>query len=219
MSRRWVIAIDGPAGAGKSTVARLLADQLGYVYLDSGAMYRCVALLTLRGKLSPDEAGPLAQSAQIAFDPGAVGEAQRVLLAGEDVTVAIRTPEVSQMASRVATIPAVRHAMVAQQKAMGAAGGVVMEGRDIGTVVFPDAELKVFLTASPEERARRRHAELVARGEEIDYATVLAEQKERDLRDSTRDTSPLVAAPDALVYLSDGKSVEAIVAELASKVK
>ena len=217
--RRWVIAIDGPSGAGKSTVAHRLADALGYIYLDSGAMYRCVALLALRGGVSPDEAAPLAESAKIAFDPGAVGEPQRVLLAGEDVTVAIRTPEVSQMASRVATVPGVRRAMVAQQKAMGAAGGVVMEGRDIGTVVFPDAELKVFLTASPEERARRRHAELIARGEEIDYATVLAEQKERDLRDSTRDASPLVAAPDALVYPSDGKSVEELVADLAGRVK
>lgn len=217
--RRWVIAIDGPAGAGKSTVARQLADVLGYIYLDSGAMYRCVGLLAARQSVAPDDAGALAEAAQITFDPGAVGEPQRVLLNGEDVTAAIRTPEASQMASKVAANPTVRRAMVALQQAMGAQGGVVMEGRDIGTVVFPNAELKVFLTASPEERARRRHAELVARGEEIAYETVLEEQRERDRRDSTREASPLIAADDAVVLLSDGKSIEELVALLASKVK
>lgn len=217
--RRWVIAIDGPAGAGKSTVARQLADVLGYIYLDSGAMYRCVGLLAARQGVPPDDAGALAEAAQITFDPGAVGEPQRVLLNGEDVTAAIRTPEASQMASKVAANPIVRHAMVALQQALGAQGGVVMEGRDIGTVVFPNAELKVFLTASPEERARRRHAELVARGEEIAYETVLEEQRERDRRDSTREASPLIAADDAVVLLSDGKSIEELVALLASKVK
>jgi len=217
--RRWVIAIDGPAGAGKSTVARQLADVLGYVYLDSGAMYRCVGLLAVRQGVAPDDAGALAEAAQIAFDPGAVGEPQRVLLNGEDVTAAIRTPEASQMASKVAANPTVRCAMVALQQAMGVQGGVVMEGRDIGTVVFPNAELKVFLTASPEERARRRHAELVARGEEIAYETVLDEQRERDRRDSTREASPLIAAEDAVVLLSDGKSIDALVALLVSKVK
>lgn len=217
--RRWVIAIDGPAGAGKSTVARQLADVLGYIYLDSGAMYRCVGLLAARQSVAPDDAGALAEAAQITFDPGAVGEPQRVLLNGEEVTAAIRTPEASQMASKVAANPTVRRAMVALQQAMGAQGGVVMEGRDIGTVVFPNAELKVFLTASPEERARRRHAELVARGEEIAYETVLEEQRERDRRDSTREASPLIAADDAVVLLSDGKSIEELVALLASKVK
>jgi cytidylate kinase len=216
--RRWVIAIDGPAGAGKSTVARQLADQLGYVYLDSGAMYRCIALLVLRQGLVPSDSVALAESAPISFDPAGVGEPQRVILAGEDVSVMIRTPEVSQMASKVAAIPGVRTAMVRLQKVMGAQGGVVMEGRDIGTVVFPNAELKIFLTASPEERARRRHAELEARGEVIDYATVLAEQHERDERDQTREASPLVAAEDAVVFKTDGQTIEQIVAVLAGKV-
>lgn len=216
--RRSVVAIDGPAGAGKSTVARLLADRLGYIYLDSGAMYRCVALLALRGAVAPELATPLAEAAEILFDPAGIGEPQRVLLGGEDVTRAIRTPEVSQLASKVAAVPGVRAALVRLQQTLGAGGGVVMEGRDIGTVVFPHAELKVFLTASPEERARRRFAELEARGEIIDFETVLAEQRERDERDQTRETSPLKAAADAITLLTDGRTIEEIVVELAGKV-
>jgi CMP/dCMP kinase len=191
-----VVAIDGPAGAGKSTVARRLAGALGFTYLDSGAMYRCVAL-----------AGPRVDPAtlDIAFD------GDRVLLDGRDVTSAIRTPEVSEDASRVAANPAVREAMVAKQRELMAEGDWVAEGRDIGTVVAPGAELKVFLTASPEERARRRADQIGA-----DLATVLAEQRIRDERDSTRDHSPLRAGDDAVQVDTTGKTVEQVIDEIAA---
>ena len=188
------MAIDGPAGAGKSTVARALARALGFTYLDSGAMYRSVALIR------PDDPAGL----NIAF------ESDRVLLDGRDVSQAIRTPEVSERASRVAADPRVRKAMVAKQRELLAQGDWVAEGRDIGTVVAPDADLKVFLTATPEERARRRAAELRA-----DPQTVLAEQAIRDERDRTRATSPLRAADDAVRVDTTGRSVEEVVEEIA----
>jgi cytidylate kinase len=180
-----VVAIDGPAGAGKSTVARAVARELGFAHLDTGAMYRCVGFLAL--------AAPQASPAQLAraarIDPG-----ERVLLDGRDVTEAIRAPEVSEAASRAASDPAVREVLVAAQRRLVARGDWVVEGRDIGTVVAPDAELKVFLTASPEERARRRAAE---RG--VDPGHVGEAQQVRDERDSTLGRSVLQAAPDAVV--------------------
>jgi CMP/dCMP kinase len=179
-----VIAIDGPAGAGKSSVARAVASELGFTYLDSGAMYRCVALAALRRAVAPEL---VASSVRIELG-------ERVLLDGEDVSETIRAPEVSEAASRAAAIPAVRSAMVAEQRRLLAHGDWVAEGRDIGTVVAPDAEVKVFLTASPAERARRRAAELG-----VDQAEVLREQEIRDERDSTREHSPLEAAPGAVV--------------------
>jgi cytidylate kinase len=179
-----VIAIDGPAGAGKSSVARAVASELGFTYLDSGAMYRCVALAALRRAVAPEL---VASSVRIELG-------ERVLLDGEDVSETIRAPEVSEAASREAAIPAVRSAMVAEQRRLLAHGDWVAEGRDIGTVVAPDAEVKVFLTASPAERARRRAAELG-----VDQAEVLREQEIRDERDSTREHSPLEAAPGAVV--------------------
>lgn len=195
-----LIAIDGPAGAGKSTVARAVADALGFTYLDSGAMYRCVALAELRGA---DD--PLACEIELGGT---------VTLDGEDVTDEIRTPEVSARASEVAARPEVRAHLVALQRNMIRNGDYVAEGRDIGTVVAPDAELKVFLTASPEERAQRRAAQTGA-----DPAQVLAEQIERDERDATREHSPLQAAPDALNVDTTGLSVDRVVARIAQLVQ
>ena len=198
-----VVAIDGPAGAGKSTVARAVARALGFTYLDTGAMYRCVGLAAARRGVAPaDVAGA------IAIELG-----ERVLLDGEDVTEAIRTPEASEGASRAAADPAVREAMVAQQRRIVADGDWVAEGRDIGTVVAPDAAVKVFLTASPEERARRRAEQIGA-----DVRTVLAEQRIRDERDSTREHAPLAPAPDAVELDTTGLKLEDVVARVTALV-
>ena len=192
--KRVVVAIDGPAGAGKSSIAKRLAARLGFTYIDSGAMYRAVALWALRQKVDPGDMHrmeQLAMAAEIELSPG------RIRLNGEDVTEAIRAPEVSNGASRVAVIPGVRRALVAKQRAMGERASVVMEGRDIGTVVFPAADVKVFLDADPQERVRRRLAEVRAAGEEISESALAAQMKERDQRDSTRADAPLAQAPDA----------------------
>jgi cytidylate kinase len=191
-----VVAIDGPAGAGKSTVARESARALGFTYLDSGAMYRAVGLMTNR------HGGPAAErAAELEIELG-----DRVLANGEDVTDAIRTPEVSEAASQVATDPAVREALVRKQRELLAGGDWVAEGRDIGTVVAPDAEVKVFLTASPEERARRRADELGT-----DVETVLRDQALRDAQDRDREHSPLKLAPGAVELDTSGLSVEEVV--------
>ncbi len=179
-----VVAIDGPAGAGKSSVARAVAQQLGFTYLDSGAMYRCVALAALRRGVAPAEVAPT-----VAIELG-----DPVRLDGQDVSAEIRSTAVSEAASRAAAEPAVRQAMVREQRRLIASGDWVAEGRDIGSVVAPGAEVKVFLTADPQERARRRAAELG-----VDPGTVMAEQAIRDHRDSTREQSPLTAAPGAVV--------------------
>jgi CMP/dCMP kinase len=197
-----LIAIDGPAGAGKSTVARALAVRLGYTYLDSGAMYRCVALLSLGAPAR--EPAALARAATI--DLG-----DRVLLDGHDVTAAIRAPEISEAASRVAADPSVREALVAAQRELTSHGDWVAEGRDIATVVAPGAELKIFLTASPGERARRRADELGA-----DPQTVLAEQTLRDERDSTLGRSTLQPAPGAVTLDTTGLTLEQVVERIAA---
>ncbi|MBC8139889.1 MAG: (d)CMP kinase [Armatimonadetes bacterium] len=212
------VAIDGPAGAGKSTVARLLAAQLGFLYVDSGAMYRAVALKVRENAIDPaDETAVamLARTVRIVFVPGDTADAEQgVHVDGSDVTTAIRVPEIASLASVVSAIPGVRSALVTQQQALGTQGGVVMEGRDIGTVVFPHAEVKVFLTASPDERAVRRHKDILSRGVDTTIDAVRADQDERDGRDASRAVSPLTVAPDALEISSDGKTPEQIVGEI-----
>jgi cytidylate kinase len=219
--RPLLIAIDGPAGAGKSAVARAVAVRLGLPYLDTGAMYRAVALLALRAGLGPDlDANALASVVRLAHrlsvrftgDP----RRQRVEVDGQDVTRELRDPEVSTMASVVSAIPEVRREMVPRQREAAARSGGVVEGRDIGTVVFPDAAVKVFLTAAPEVRARRRFDELAGHGVAATFDDVLAEQRERDRRDSTRPDSPLRPAEGAVVVdtsvLTLEEAVDAVVA-------
>jgi CMP/dCMP kinase len=199
-----VVAIDGPAGAGKSSVARALADALGFTYLDSGAMYRAVGLMTLRHGGAASE-----QAERLALELG-----DRVVANGEDVTDAIRAPEVSEAASRVATNPRVRAALVEMQRRLLASGDWVAEGRDIGTVVAPDAGVKVYLTASPEERARRRAAELGT-----DAETVLRDQALRDAQDSSRAHSPLAIAPGAVELDTTGLTLDEVVERIAALVR
>jgi len=199
-----IVAIDGPAGAGKSTVARALAQELGFTYLDSGAMYRCVAL-----EASQSGEAPADVARRVRIDLGS-----RVALDGRDVTEAIRAPGVTELSSRVAAEPAVREALVDKQREIMAGGDYVAEGRDIGTVVAPDAAVKVFLTASPEERARRRAAELGN-----DQKTVLADQALRDERDRTREHSPLAAAPGAVELDTTGLTIDKVVQRIADLVR
>jgi len=210
---KLIIAIDGPVGSGKTTLARRVAEMLGYVYIDTGAMYRAVALKALRHGVAIDPQNAEALEAlahETRIDLRAQNEGQRAFLDGEDVTGAIRTPEVAQAASKVAVIPGVRQVLVAEQRRAGQQGGVVMEGRDIGSVVFPDAELKIFLTASPEVRAERRWREHQQKGDNIDLARTLEEIRERDRRDRERASSPLVRAPDAVVVDSTAMEPEEV---------
>lgn len=199
MSKKIIVAIDGPAGSGKSTIAKRVAARLGCIYIDTGAMYRAVGLLALRsGVALSDESKleSLARSANIEF----LDNGTRVRLNGEEVTAAIRAPEVSEAASRVSAVPAVRRVLVEKQREMGARASVVMEGRDIGTVVFPNADVKVFLDAKSEVRTARRLKEWAEKGQTVQPEKVAREMDERDHRDRTRSDSPLLQAPDA-VYL------------------
>src|SRR5579863_6830538 len=209
--RKLIIAIDGPVGSGKSTLARRVADMLRYVYVDTGAMYRAIALKALRRGISLESSDALVSLARDThIDLRAQEGAQQVFLDGEDVTAAIRGPEVSQAASKIAVVSGVRRVLVAEQRRAGQRGGVVMEGRDIGSVVFPDADLKIFLTASPEVRADRRYHEHQQKGDSIDRGRTLEEIHERDQRDRERSTSPLVRAPDAVVVDSTAMEAEEV---------
>ncbi len=215
------LAIDGPVSAGKSTIARLVASRLDFTYIDTGAMYRAFAWAAQgRGftAAQPEEAVKLLGQLAIQLVPRHEGGNQ-VLVDGVDITDEIRTPELGQLASQLSEIPAVRERMVALQQEMAREGGVVMEGRDIQTVVLPDAEVKIFLVAPPEERARRRCLELKQRGLACDLSSVLAELRERDLRDSTRAHSPLKAAPDAVTVDTGGLTIEQVVSRVLAVVR
>ena len=213
MPKPLVIAIDGPSGVGKSTVARRLAELLGYAYVETGAMYRAVALLALEREMdlaNGPALGRLAATAEIRFDSSVSGN--RLLLDGRDVTEAVRSPEVTNASSLVSVHPPVREKMVERQQELGRHGGVVMEGRDIGTRVFPNADLKIFLDASPEVRAQRRFQDMQAAGLTSDE--VLTEMAERDQRDQQRVVSPLVAAEDAIRMDSTGLTAEEVVEKI-----
>lgn len=214
------VAIDGPAGAGKSTISRRAAKEIGFLYVDTGALYRAIGLYALRHRVDMDEKRAVdemlkAIQVELAFVEGE----QRVLLCGEDVSSKIRTPEVSMAASRVSAIPEVRAFLFGLQKEMARTHNVVMDGRDIGTVVLPDAQVKIFLTASPEERARRRHAEMLEKGQTADYEAVLEDIRRRDYQDSHRAIAPLVPAENAVLVDTTGNTLEQSVQQLTNIIK
>jgi|YelNatPaOPRAMG01_1025707.scaffolds.fasta_scaffold03679_4 cytidylate kinase len=209
MSKRIVVAIDGPAGSGKSTVAKRVAAKLGCTYIDTGAMYRAVALLAERAGVdlsSESRLEAIAREAKIELPAGGT----RVMLNGEDVTEAIRTPRISEAASKISAVPAVRRVLVEKQRAMASETSVVMEGRDIGTVVFPNADIKIFLDASPEIRKQRRLLEQAAKGDPVSPEEIAREIEERDLRDRTRADSPLLQAPDAMYIDTSDLSLDEV---------
>lgn len=213
------IAIDGPASSGKSTVAKIIAKNLGYTYLDTGAMYRCATYLALKNKLTKDQVPTLLKELEthpISFSKGDDGS-QRVFLGGDDVTLAIRQNDVTNNVSWVSALPEVREELVAQQQRIAATGGIVMDGRDIGTVVLPDADLKIFLIASVEERALRRFKENQEKGIPSDLETLKEEIAARDFKDSNRKVSPLKAADDAITFDTTGVSIDGVVAFISEK--
>jgi len=212
-----IVAIDGPSGAGKSTVTRKLAERLGYIHIDTGAMYRAVALSASRHGVDPDDDAALAvlcSALNISFD-----SMNHVQVNGEDVSEAIRNPAISLLTSRIAAKPSVRNCMLALQRKMGMHGGVVLEGRDIGTVVFPDADVKFYLTASPQERGRRRYAELKEKGVEVDLEQTVTEVIKRDEQDVNRDVAPLRRAVDAVEIDSTAMTLADVLAEMECVVK
>lgn len=214
------VAIDGPSGAGKSTLARRLAQELGYVYVDTGAMYRTIGLFALRaGAKLHEEAALAALLPQITFDLRYENDAQHMYLNGEDVSSAIRAEEVSMAASAVSAHPIVRAFLLEAQRNLTKSTNVIMDGRDIGTVVLPNAQIKLFLTASAEDRARRRYDEIVRRGDGADYETVLADVVKRDYNDTHRAVSPLIAAQDALTVDTTGNTFEQSYSQLLNAIQ
>ncbi len=223
--KRPIVAIDGPAGAGKSTVARRLADALGFVLVDTGAMYRVVAVAAKSAGIPWSDGEGVGKLADALVARGALSferdaeRGVRVRLDGADVTDAIRMPDIGMGASTVSAVKAVRDALLELQRQAGRAGGVVLEGRDIGTVVFPDAEMKFFLTARPEVRAKRRYDELVAKGQTVTFEATLADVRQRDEQDTTRAVAPLKQAPDALLVDSSDFSIDETVARMVARVR
>lgn len=219
MRTPYIIAIDGPAASGKSTLAEKLADFLGYLYFDTGVMYRAVTLIALRESRTVDDevmVTKLAERIDIDVRPPSVKDGRKydVLVNGEDVTWLIRCPEVDASVSQVSAYPGVRRAMTAQQRRIGQRGRVVMVGRDIGTVVLPEADLKIYLDASAEERARRRYLEMQQRGEGVSFQSILDSMKRRDQIDSTREVAPLRPAEDAVILNSDGITAEEVLEQV-----
>jgi len=213
--RQMVIAIDGPAGAGKSSVAKRVAQALGYRYLDTGALYRALAWKAMQRGLRPQDTRYIIEmTRETRVELQQSNGEQRVLVDGEDVTEAIRVPEVGNLASPISAIPEVREILLDWQREFGRQGGIVAEGRDTGTVVFPNAEVKIFLTASLDERARRRHKELLGRGIDISFEQVKLDMEARDQRDSTRHVAPLRPAPDAVLINTDHMSLDEVVEEV-----
>lgn len=213
------IAIDGPAGAGKSTIARRVASALGYVYIDTGAMYRALTLAVLQKKADPkceQQVEQIASSLNLRLRPDRRGGGNRVLIGRKDVTLRIREPEVTENVSLVSSYPSVRQKMVEMQQQIAESGDVVMDGRDIGTTVMPDAEVKIFLKASIRERARRRSLELIRKGYQVNLAELEEQLRTRDIFDSTRKVSPLRKAEDAVVIDTTSMSVDEVVAEVLS---
>jgi cytidylate kinase len=214
------IAIDGPAGAGKSTIARRAAKQLGFIYVDTGALYRAIGLFMLKHGIETTDAPSVCSllkdvEISLTFQNGE----QRVILCDEDVSDKIRTAEVSMAASNVSAIPQVREFLFALQRNLAKTNNVIMDGRDIGTVVLPDAQVKIFLTASPEERAKRRYEEMIQKGQKVEYDAVLSDLRTRDYNDSHRAVAPLVPAENALIVDTTGNTLEQSVEQLVRIIK
>jgi cytidylate kinase len=208
-----VITIDGPSGSGKGTIAALLAKELGFWLLDSGAIYRVLGLAASRAGISSEQVSDLVELAahlEIEFQASGPGEVARVLLGGTDVSDQVRTEEVGALASRVAMIPALREALLERQRAFCRPPGLVADGRDMGSVVFPDAVVQLFLTADPKERAKRRHKQLMGKGIDVSLPALVKDITERDQRDSSRAVAPLKPAPNAVVIDTTGHSIEAV---------